>query len=946
MPKSVENRILPAIVSIDLETTGLDPVTDEIIELGAVKFENGREVARFSQLVKPRKKFLPPDIVDLTGIQDSDLKSAPKLEKVAPAFIEFVGNLPIVGQNIGFDLAFLAAAKPTSEHFLKSRTAPISHDAGLTARFIYPCLDSYGLNALSGLFQTSTKPCHRAVDDAAAIGELLVILLRDLARVPQKQIEDAIRLLASTSSPLLNTMRSRVDFEPEPGGKHNPDPFFASNAGRNNIFNAPGDPKPAKSVSEEMLRRFFHDRQRFDKQMNAYEIRPQQIEMSAAVLKNFRDGGTLAVEAGTGVGKSLGYLAPALLSGSRVAVSTHTKNLQDQLFYDEIPRLGKLFKFGFTAVLLKGRRNYICRTKWRDLIYDPERIPVADRERAALLVRWVDASISGDLSEVTAIRGEEGEGFWRFVCSEPGYCTTKTCSTHECPLARIRRTAVKADIVIVNHSLVLSDYSSDGALLGDLSNIVFDEAHHLEGVATDHFGSDVSQPAVRGALDRAGALLRKRGEVHTRIQTLPYAERLTTLVEETLETINRAGGLVEPFFNTIRSLVADVPTDRNYSSAIRYHKGDLLHRAIASAGDELSACLGIISTGTGRIAESLSPFEEQQIPAALLQDIRNVAMEIGEVALGLAFSTEVKDENRVYWGEVPAWQNAPVRLKSAPLDISKLLEEGIFAKLSSTFLTSATLTTGPGAGGFDHLKRRLGLNLLDPDRLRVMAFGSPFDYEHNCMVVCPSYLPHPAETPADHSQAVAETCANLSRKFRKGMLVLLTSYESLRRTERELKRLLADTDIEILAQFGRSDRDRLVRRFRGAKGGILLGTDSLWEGIDVPGAALEMVVIAKLPFDVPNDPVVAARVEKIRENNGNPFFDYQLPTAILRTRQGAGRLIRTATDQGIVLLLDPRVISKGYGRQVRNALPGKNRTVNTSEELINEVEAFFKGDAR
>lgn len=928
-------------VAIDLETTGLDPDACEIIEIGAVRFAGGVEVDRFTTLVQPRIKWLPDEIVALTGITNGDLVGKPRIEKVARNLIDFVGASPILGQNVGFDLGFLAASPLLATSFSSSRTATRSHDVGSLARFLYPCLDSYGLASLATTFGSKTRPRHRAADDAAATGEVFVKLLEDLRHVSRVEIADAIRLLESTSSPLLNTLRIVLaeglleDAPPPP-------PFRNSPADRNNIYTSPAvEPRPTEAVDGELIQKLFRTKGRFADAMPAYELRSEQMQMAATVAEALTSNSFLAVEAGTGVGKSLGYLIPSLLSGKRVAISTFTRHLQDQLFHDEIPKLGKLFRFGFTAAMLKGRRNYLCKTRWRELLLDPTRYPADVRERAAWLVRWVNATTTGDISEVTAVRIDDDDLLSHYIASEPGYCTTKICTDHgECPLGRIRKAVQKADLVVVNHSLVLSDFLADGAILGGIDRMVFDEAHHLEAVATDQFGTDVSAVSMRSTFDRLGRLVQKGGELSLRLLAGHQLESARELAEFLAGKCKSLHPEVDEFFLNLKNLLADVRLDDNYPTPVRYDaSGPTLPSLQAVGGTLLDSCFAVDRAGQKLLSE-VDEDSDANLPAVQLQELKTASQEVAAICTALKQSLSGDDPNRVYWIEIPNRQNHPPRLKSAPLDVSTMLAEGLFSRLQAGVLTSATLTTG-GNSGFGHLLHRTGLAKLPEERVGSAVFGSPFDYEHNALVVFPGYFPKPNTDPVAHNEAVAEFLSDVALAHRRSLLALFTSYATLRRVEKEVRRKLTGTDIDVLVQFGRSDRDRLIRRFRSSRGGLLLGTDSLWEGIDVPGAALEIVVITKLPFEVPGDPVVSARIDQLKLANRNPFNEYQLPAAILRTRQGAGRLIRTMTDRGVIAILDPRTVSSGYGSMVRRAIPGRQVITKSPEETQQQIADFF-----
>lgn len=938
---------LPNFIALDLETTGLDLRNCEIIELGAVHYEQGREVDRFSQLVNPLVK-LPKEITKLTGITEDDLTYAPLLEKAAYGFIDFVGDNPIVGHHVSFDLGFLSAARPTADHFRKSRTIPITHDTEPVARFANPCLNSYGLKNLSRYFGVGTRPNHRASDDAAATAELFVNLVELLIILPRDQLAQAYQFVEGTASPMANTLRCVLKASGEIGASD----YAIANSHlvslniSDNIYSSEGNPRPESAVSAIQMDRFFSERERFTEIWQDYEVRQEQRKMASEIARAFRSEEILVVEAGTGVGKSMGYLVPALLSGKRIVISSHTKNLQDQLFNKEIPRLGSLFKFGFKVALLKGRRNYLCRTKWKNWAINPERGAPNLREMAATSVRWVKDTITGDLDELMAVGNNPA--FYSLIASEPGYCSTKTCLDQQlCPLARIRRISKVADIVIVNHSLVLSDLANEINLLGEGElNIIFDEAHHFEEVTTDQFGIEISARLFKVALDRINRICRRKSQICVVMLAKGKYESVVGKLHKSSLLTSDIQTETDNFFTHLRyEFRSKMPDGASYSTAFKFKADDKDHSLFSEMGNALQTAIGDLLSKLKYAISRVEPLVDDIVPEHLLLEVQSSHRDLQNMFNRLEIILLADSDDQVYWVDFPADLDRSISLRAAPLDVAPILEECLWEKVTSAILTSATLATGSGDSGFNHLVRRLGLDRSQNHKLVTSQYGSPFDYENNCQLIYPSYLPPPVGDQEDYLRGVAEICSALALNYRKKMLILFTSYKTMRSVNFALTSKLAGENIDLYVQSGSRRRTSLLRGFTSNENpAILMGTYSFWEGIDLPGDAVQIVIIPKLPFDVPNDPVVSARIDKLKAEGENAFAKYQLPNAVLRTRQGAGRLIRTATDRGIVMILDSRIISKGYGNSFRKVLQGNPVISNSLEDMLTSVGEFFKQD--
>jgi ATP-dependent DNA helicase DinG len=689
-------------------------------------------------------------------------------------------------------------------------------------------------------------------------------------------------------------------------------------------------------------------------QLTRYEDRRCQRDMAAHIADGYNEGGVQLLEAGTGVGKSFAYLVPALAwaraNGERTVVSTNTINLQEQLVGKDLPLLRRALSeedYSPTFALLKGWRNYLCLARMHQAVSAQRTLLEQDKLDELLgIAEWASHTVDGTLSDLPVTPSIE---VWDEVSAEPDLCTRLKCAHFDrCFLFRARRRAAEADVVVVNHHLLAADLSvrqaadnwQEAAVLPPYRRLILDEAHHLEDVAANHLGIQVTSRAVRrllGRFERNGRGLAPTlsHELQSHDDLLSRAS-LDLLQQRLLPAIADARRASEGLFLRLLQRLEEVP-----GGQLRLDDGfavDPIWRE--GLGLDLDATLGSFRTlrdSVETIADRLAQAEETERRSQLLQELRGVLRRLDTLSDGLNRSLRPAGGGpaTVRWMERSA-RGQNVQLSVVPLDLAPLLRELLFDRLETVVLTSATLAAG---GEFDFLESRLGLN-GEPSPVRVKEIlPSPFDYPSQCVFGVPNDLPEPRLDEPGHGAAVVQVVSDLAFASDGGMFVLFTSHLALRRAAQELRAGLGNR-WPILVQ-GESPRDVLLRRFREAENAILLGTDSFWEGVDVPGRALRALILNKLPFKVPSEPITAARLERLAEEGLDGFMHYLLPHAALKLKQGFGRLIRSRQDTGIVVLLDSRVITKRYGQLLLSGLPRADRVVGTWSQVRGKCEDFF-----
>jgi ATP-dependent DNA helicase DinG len=689
-------------------------------------------------------------------------------------------------------------------------------------------------------------------------------------------------------------------------------------------------------------------------QLSRYEDRRCQRDMAAHIADGYNDGGVQLLEAGTGVGKSFAYLVPALAwaraNGERTIVSTNTINLQEQLVGKDLPLLRRaLTEEGYTPTfaLLKGWRNYLCLARMNQAVSAQRTLLEQDKLDELLgIAEWAGHTVDGTLSDLPVTPTAE---VWDEVSAEPDLCTRLKCAHFDrCFLFRARRRAAEADVVVVNHHLLAADLSvrqaqdnwQEAAVLPPYRRLILDEAHHLEDVAANHLGIQVTSRAVRRLLSRFER--NGRGLAPTLSHELASHSDLMSrasldLVQERLfPAIADARRASEALFLRLLQRMEDVPggqlrLDDGFASDRIWDEG---------LSFDLDATLGTFRSlreTVETIADRLAQAEETERRGQLLQELRGVMRRLDSMSDGLNRSLRplAGGAPTVRWMERSA-RGQHVGLSVVPLDLAPLLRQLLFDRLQTVVLTSATLAAG---GEFEFLESRLGLSgEASPVRVREI-FPSPFDFPSQCVFGVPNDLPGPREDEPGHGAAVVQVVSDLAYASDGGMFVLFTSHAALRRAAQELRAGLGNR-WPLLVQ-GESPRDVLLRRFREAENAILLGTDSFWEGVDVPGRALRTLILNKLPFKVPSEPITAARLERLADEGLDGFMNYLLPHAALKLKQGFGRLIRSRQDTGIVVLLDSRVITKRYGHFLLSGLPRAERIVGSWAQVRIKCEDFF-----
>lgn len=899
------------LVAIDLETTGLDATQDAIIEVGIVRMRDGSITDEFSTLVNPGTP-ISEFITQLTGIRNEDVQAAPTIDKVLPQIIEFVGDAPLVGHNIMFDASFFYRYGALKRN--------VRIDTFDLAYVLLPRAARYTLSALATELGVELGTAHRALDDAR-----MAILLYKLLW------EKALALPYATLRAICDAARDFDDWDGkgafvaalrEHSSTKDEAPALA-------VFTAPppleSPLQPQESsvpISMQKVSELLREGGALSKVLPQYEQRPQQVEMAHAVTEAFNHAQHVILEAGTGVGKSLAYLVPAGLwavtNSERVVISTNTINLQDQLIQKDIPILEQTLDAPFKACVMKGRGNYLC----------PRRLAAVQRRRptsmdelrlVAKILVWSLESHTGDKSEIS-LRGPIDHSTWQRLSAEDEDCTLEHCETlmaGVCPFYKARKAADSAHVLVVNHALLISDALTENRVLPDYRYVVIDEAHQLEDAVTNGQSTRLTEAQLLRRLADLGTphtgllgdlLASVRGHV---------SDKEMQRVQRFVEGIGEATALMRVHIGNLYRALGDFVTQANedhqqdLNAPVRFEK-QLREkpefervRAIAATLDDFFA---VISDAMARLTTALGRMKQYSVPGYedLVSSTASAARHLEDMRQQIRDFILTPDMQWVYW--ISGGQNGEMSLHAAPLHVGSLIEKFLWQPLEAVVLTSATLRAN---GSFDFIRDR-----LSAANIKALQLGSPFNYQESTLVYIPDDIPEPTDKEG-YQQAVEMGIIQLAAALNGRVMVLFTSNTQLRQTVQAITARLALGDIAIYAQNESSSRQALLEGFKATERAVLLGTRSFWEGVDIPGDSLSALVIVRLPFAVPSDPIFAARSDSYAE----AFHQYALPDAVLRFRQGFGRLIRSSADRGVVAIFDSRILKKRYGTQFMEALP-------------------------
>ncbi len=932
-------------VALDLETTGLQSRRDAIIEIGAVKFRIAddwtvEQLDTWHSLVNPQRR-LPFKIQQLTGITQEELNAAPALHTLSRDVERFVGRNTVIGHNVQFDLDFLNAQN------LLLGVPGI--DTFNLACILIPDAHRYKLSSLAKIMGIEFPTQHRALEDATVTARLFAALAHRAAQVDATIIRELNQGARNAAAWRLRGLFIEIEkWQARHAFAVNEQASTPKGASRKTRRETRLSPKSEKQKIDdaELCSLFASDGSEglIAQHFKSYEYRPEQIEMLQAVVRAFNTDHHLLVEAGTGVGKSLAYLAPAIYyavaNDEHVIISTNTINLQDQLYTKDVPDLQKILPLNFKTALLKGRTNYICRQRLEKFRHKEHLSPTEVNVLAKVLI-WLPQTETGDRAELTLINKENY--VWHELSAEAETCLYDRCPHRvekRCFFYRAHEHAEASHLIIVNHALLLSNVVMEDRVLPDYRYLVIDEAHHLEARATDQLSFVTTRKAMETVLSQLSRPVGREqysGSINELLGFAYSADFPESVLQELREyTINirrdidRAYGMLDEFFLSLTAFVDEMVEQTrgnpNYDCTIRLLSAirrQSSWESIEMTWENLALQWKKVIQGVARLLRGWNELAEEydlEDSANVVANLNGYGKTLQEIHVNLNKLIAQPTEDDIYWLNVRR-RDGEVSLHVAPLHVGNLLYEKLFEPKHAIVMTSATLQSAGGNYGgyfeadeliptFHFIKDRL--NLKD---FREVALGSPFDYESSTLLYVPTDIPEPNQP--NHQKIISRGLIELCRAMEGRTLVLFTSYSQLRASYKTISKPLADDEIAVLGQGIDGNRRQLLENFKTGERVVLLGTRSFWEGVDVVGPALSCVVLARLPFDVPSDPVFAAR----SETYDNAFMQYSVPQATLRFRQGFGRLIRTKTDRGVVVILDKRVISKFYGAAFLQALP-------------------------
>ncbi len=914
-------------IALDLETTGLNAASDEIIEVGIARFRDGELADQYQSLVNPLKP-IPPEITQLTGIDQDDVEGMPRIQDIVADVARIVEDLPLVAHNAQFDVTFLG-----KHHPLK---ANLVIDTVELASIMLPSAPRYNLGSLTSAMGIDLKRAHRAFDDALATGQFYWNLWEIICQQPTSLLAEIIDASAGQKWDLREVFQAALAEGLKTEGVTSArDPFTSERLTAPPLDIAQAGRQPLEPIAVEKV---FAEGGKLAASHSAYERRDQQLQMAHDVTRALNQGEQLMIEAGTGTGKSIAYLVPAALwaksNGQRVTVSTHTINLQEQLLKQDIPLVRDIVGEGLQAALMKGRANYLCPRRLATLRRRKPTNLDELRTLAKILV-WLESSSSGDRGEINLRAGERA--VWMRLSAQDEDCATFRCASEMngvCPYYKSRKRAETAHILIANHALLIADARIENRALPDFHNLIVDEAHQLEDAITDGLSRRIDQQLILSRLRDLGTL--ESGAFGLFLaaahEHFPQEEsvRLAAYIGNISDAVAEMKREIRRYFRALHEFAKGRDGGSRYARRLENkHRESSSFVSVQTAWRRLAEYLLAVTDSLEHLCKALPHYEQFQMPefSEYYSEIRANWRFLADIHEQLEHFTSDPDGNAIY--AITAGES-PDRLQAhiSPLHVGPMMDEFLNQRMESIVLTSATLTT---QGNFDHISER-----LYTEDYQHVALGTPFDYKSSTLLYVPTDIPEPSQR-RDYQRMVERGIIELAAELQGRVMALFTSYAQLRETSRAVTPRLALGDITVYDQSFGGSRDALLENFKRADRAVLMGTRSFWEGVDIPGDDLSALVIARLPFAVPSDPVFAARAETYDD----PFQQYAVPDAILRFRQGFGRLIRSRSDRGVVAIFDSRVLSKRYGRDFLESLPDCAVQFATLENLPSVASAWI-----
>ncbi len=943
----MNNEILQAFsfVAVDIKTTGIKPETNNIIEIGATLFQKGQAVDQFHSYVQATFKVSPLALASLDISLNTLNHYGQPLKNVLKELDNFVGDNNLLFFNDIDQSGFL------THHIIQQNISPFIdyyYDLYELMKIYFPFSQHFDLEQLSQNLKYQLPDSQNCQDKSKVLGEMfyqLIDYVIDNIAYPKNRLLYQIAAIANLDSDINSILLKITEYQ-QKTALVKEDKFTAKNSQVNFIDSQ------VKSSQYPSIEKILGNSGLFSEKFPNYEERQGQIMMAQAVDTAFQKDQLLLVEAGTGVGKSFAYLIPAIQystkSKSKVIISTNTKNLQEQLFYKDLPTLAEILPINFKALIVKGRENYICLKRWLETSLNINSLTNYEAQGLLYLVVWQSQTTTGDISENNAFDKTKFPASWRLIVSERYFCGGINRCSHgsSCHVMFIKKKLEEAGLVVVNHSLLLSDLMNDKKTLGEYSRVIIDEAHNLPSVASKHLGFSLTYFDINQLLNHIIFVKQKK--------KVGLLANFLNIIENTLQDsqaskshfISQTNSIID-FITEHKKNYSDVFNKLSHIVEERGSYGKYRLKDVSVIPDfesdftEFKNTWNQLSQKFFRLTELLRMTSKDLIHQydKYLTDFEGIYQQLSEIEESLNILSKPEWNDNVIWLEQLASRNSDfplVIINYAPIEVNEKLHGYLYNAVDTLVMTSATLAI---RGVFKFFLNQSGLALLQDKAIEQIIVPSPFDYNKQSKLFVTNFLPFPKDSfYVDQALKILNT---LISNTKQGSMVLFTSYKDLNYAYRELQEPLFEQGIKLLAQGISGSRNSILNEFKRNKNSVLLGTSSFWEGVDVQGDSLSQLIVFKLPFQVPSEPSVEAYIEKLEAQKKNSFMHFMLPNALLKVRQGFGRLIRSKLDKGVVIILDKRVITTRYGDYFRQILPCKLQVINTDLELVDVTNKFF-----